>query len=228
VIKQTYFSSLIAGIGLCSALMTAPTFAAPESELDKFSYAIGFQIAQGFKRDGLDVNTDALGQAIRDVLDGKPPQMELTEMRSAVLAMQQQLQAKRLAQGDAAMAAGKAYLEANKGKDGVITLPSGIQYKVLISGSGKQPAATDNITAHYKGELINGNVFDSSYQRGQPATFAVNQVIKGWQEILPLMHEGDKWQVVIPSDLAYGERGAGANIGPHETLVFEIELISVN
>jgi len=126
------------------------------------------------------------------------------------------------------MAAGKAFQESNKSKDGVTTLPSGLQYKIIKSGDGKQPAATDSITAHYQGSLINGNIFDSSYQRGQPATFNVNQVIKGWQEILPLMHEGDKWQVVIPSELAYGSNGAGNDIGPNETLIFEIELISVN
>jgi FKBP-type peptidyl-prolyl cis-trans isomerase FklB len=161
-------------------------------------------------------------------LDNKQPQISIVEMRSAMVSMQQKIEAQRAAQADKAKAAGEAFLAANKGKAGVITLSSGIQYKIIKTGSGKQPKAEDNITAHYEGTLINGKIFDSSYQRGTPATFSVNQVIPGWQEILQLMHEGDKWQVFIPAHLAYGERGAGQDIGPNEALIFDIELISVN
>ena len=145
-----------------------------------------------------------------------------------MLAQQEKMQADRNARASKAKQAGEAFLASNKQKDGVIALESGLQYKVIRSGAGKQPAATDSITAHYHGTLLNGMVFDSSYDRNQPATFNVNQVIKGWQEILQLMHEGDKWQVFIPSELAYGEKGAGNDIGPNETLIFDIELISVN
>ena len=123
--------------------------------------------------------------------------------------------------------AGQAFLEANKKKEGVVTLPSGLQYKIITEGTGKQPKSTDTVVAHYRGTLINGTEFDSSYKRNEPATFPVAGVIKGWQEVLPLMKEGAKWQVYIPAELAYGPRGAGDIIGPNEVLVFDIELLSV-
>ncbi len=123
--------------------------------------------------------------------------------------------------------AGQAFLEANKKKEGVVTLPSGLQYKIITEGKGKQPKSTDTVVAHYRGTLTNGTEFDSSYKRNEPATFPVAGVIKGWQEVLPLMKEGAKWQVYIPAELAYGPRGAGDVIGPNEVLVFDIELLSV-
>jgi FKBP-type peptidyl-prolyl cis-trans isomerase FklB len=214
---------ILGGIGAGSALA-----AKPDTELEKFSYALGYQMAQGMKRDKLQIDTQMLAQAIRDALDDKQPQLSLVEMRNAMASMQQKIEAQREAAAKKAKTDGEAFLAANKGKTGVTTLPDGIQYKVIKSGSGKQPKTTDTITAHYEGTLINGKVFDSSYRRGTPATFPVNQVIQGWQEILPLMHVGDKWQVYIPSDLAYGEDGAGQDIGPNETLIFDIELISIN
>ena len=222
-------TSLLTALGASLALSAASAMAAkPQSEMEQFSYAIGYQIGQTFKRDNLDIDTTALGAAIRDVLDGKEPQLSMVEMRSVMVSMQQKMQAKQQAQANKAKADGEAYLTANKTKTGVVTLDSGVQYKVISSGNGKQPSATDSITAHYTGTLLNGKVFDSSYQRNEPATFQVNQVIAGWQEVLPLMHEGDKWQVYIPAEHAYGENGAGPNIGPNETLIFDIELISVN
>jgi FKBP-type peptidyl-prolyl cis-trans isomerase FklB len=130
-------------------------------------------------------------------------------------------------QGKKNLEAGQAFLEANKKKEGVVTLPSGLQYKVLTEGKGKQPKSSDSVIAHYRGTLINGTEFDSSYKRNEPATFPVQGVVKGWQEALPLMKEGAKWQIYIPADLAYGPRGAGQAIGPNETLIFDIELISV-
>ena len=136
--------------------------------------------------------------------------------------------AKRKAEADQAKAIGIKYLTENSKKDGVVTRDSGLQYKVIASGKGKQAKPEGSITAHYEGALINGTVFDSSYRRGEPATFNVNQVIPGWQEIIPLMREGDKWKVFIPANLAYGERGQGPVIGPNETLIFDIELIKVN
>ncbi len=200
----------------------------PTTDKEKFSYAIGFQIAQGFKRDSIDIDTNAMSQAIKDVLTNTTPQLSVAEMRDAMETAQKKLLAQREEKGKKAKTDGEAFLAENKKKDGVITLPSGLQYKVLKSGKGEQPKADSSITAHYKGTLINGEEFDSSYRRNEPATFNVGLVIEGWQKILPLMHVGDHWQVVIPSGLAYGERGSGANIGPNETLIFEIELLKIN
>lgn len=220
-----------AAISLLSVLLASTAMAAdskPSTEKEKFSYTIGFQIGQGFKRDGLDIDTKSMSQAIADVMKNKAPRLSPDEMRSAMEGAQKKLAAARKVKADKAKATGDKYLAANGKKDGVITRKSGLQYKVISTGKGKQPKATDSITAHYKGTLINGTEFDSSYRRGEPATFNVGQVINGWKEILPLMKEGDKWQVFIPSSLAYGERGQGATIGPNETLIFDIELIKVN
>ncbi len=219
------FSGLAAIIALHSTTVSA---AKPDTDKEKFSYAIGFQIGQGFKRDNLEIDTKTMSQAINDVLNNKTPQLSAPEMRAAMEAAQQKLLAARAAVGEKAKAAGEAYLAANKKKKDVVTRDSGLQYKVISAGKGKQPTAESSITAHYKGTLIDGREFDSSYSRNQPATFKVNQVIPGWKEVLPLMHEGDKWQVFIPSELAYGERGSGNAIGPNETLIFEIELLKVN
>ncbi|NOX93151.1 MAG: FKBP-type peptidyl-prolyl cis-trans isomerase [Gammaproteobacteria bacterium] len=223
--NQLLFSGLAAIIALHSTTVSA---AKPDTDKEKFSYAIGFQIGQGFKRDNLEIDTKTMSQAINDVLNSKTPQLSETEMRAAMETAQQKLLAVRAASGEKAKAAGKAYLAANKKKKDVITRDSGLQYKVISMGKGKQPAADSSITAHYKGTLIDGSEFDSSYSRNQPATFNVGQVIPGWKEVLPLMHEGDKWQVFIPAELAYGERGSSGTIGPNETLIFEIELIKVN
>lgn len=222
-------SILISGFFAAASLFSHNLVAAaPTTEMEKFSYALGYQIGQGFKRDSLEIDMDHLSQAISDVLQNREPQLSVVDMRSAMVTMQRKIEAREVQRALQAKADGEAFLSANKKKEGVTTLASGLQYKVIKSGSGKQPKATDSITAHYQGSLINGTVFDSSYQRGTPATFAVNQVIQGWQQVLPLMHEGDKWQVFIPSSLGYGESGAGSTIGPNETLLFDIELISVN
>jgi FKBP-type peptidyl-prolyl cis-trans isomerase FklB len=219
-------------IACLACLAFAPNaFAAddkPQTETEKLSYAIGFQIGQSLKRDNMQLDTKVLSQAIEDVLQGKPLKLTMDEMRGAVESMQKKQMEAQAAKGKEAKQRGEEFLAKNKGKPGVKTLPSGLQYKVIKSGKGKQPMANDKITAHYEGTLIDGTVFDSSYKRGEPATFGVNQVIKGWQEILPMMHEGDKWEVYIPSDMAYGPSGAGGSIGPNETLIFTIELIKVN
>lgn len=223
--SQLIISSLTAILILHTATASA---AKPGTDKEKFSYTLGFQLGQGFKRDNIDVNPDTLAQAINDVLNGKTPQLTEEEMRASMELAKSKILAKRKAIGEGAKKNSQAFLAANKKKEGVITLDSGLQYKILKPGKGKQPKATDSITAHYKGTLIDGREFDSSYRRNEPATFRVNQVIPGWQEILPLMHEGDKWQVFIPSELAYGERGSGNTIGPNEALIFEIELIKIN
>lgn len=217
--------------GLAAALILGNAQAADtglKGEKEKFSYAIGFQIGQSFKRDGMDVDADTMAQAIKDVLQGGTLKMSMDEMRAAVEGAQKKQQEIRQARAQEAKDKGKAFLAENKKKPGVIELPSGLQYKIIKSGTGKQPTADGSVTAHYRGALINGDEFDSSYQRGEPATFSTKQVIPGWREILPMMHEGDKWQVFIPAELAYGEQGAGGKIGPNETLVFDIELIKVN
>ena len=220
---------LLSGLAVIVALHTTAVSAAkPSTEQEKFSYAMGFQIGQGFKRDGLEIDTNTMSQAIKDVIGNKEPQLSIAEMRAAMEGAQKKLLAIRAAKGEKAKVDGAAYLAANKKKKDVITRDSGLQYKVISMGKGKQPTANSTITAHYRGTLIDGREFDSSYRRNEPATFNVSQVIQGWKEVLPLMHEGDKWQVVIPAELAYGEHGQGSTIGPNETLVFDIELIKVN
>ena len=217
---------------LCaSALLVAmPAFSADDIKTDdqKFSYAIGFQIGQNLKNQGLaDVDVKALSQAVSDVLQGKDLKLSMEEMQQAVQAKQSKMMAARDAEGEKAKVAGEKFLAENKSKPGVKTLDNGIQYKVITEGNGAKPTAESSVVAHYRGTLIDGTEFDSSYKRGEPATFPLNGVIKGWQEVLPLMATGSKWQVFIPSELAYGTRGAGADIGPNETLIFDIELVEV-
>jgi len=216
----------------CAGVMLAatPAFSADEIKSDeqKFSYAIGFQIGQNLKNQGLtDVDVNALSQAISDVLKDKDLKISMEQMQQAVQAKQQKMMAARDAEGEKAKVAGEKFLADNKSKPGVKTLDSGIQYKVITEGKGNKPTAESSVVAHYRGTLIDGTEFDSSYKRGEPATFPLNGVIKGWQEVLPMMAEGSKWQVFIPSELAYGTRGAGASIGPNETLIFDIELVEI-
>jgi FKBP-type peptidyl-prolyl cis-trans isomerase FklB len=197
------------------------------SDKQKFGYAVGFQIGQDLRQGGLDVDPDTFSQAVRDVLTNTPPKMSREDMQAAIEKFQQQQATQQAAKAEKALKDGQAFLVENKTKKGVVVRPSGLQYLVVKDGSGKSPAATDTVEVNYRGTLIDGTEFDSSYSRGQTVSFPVNQVIQGWQEVLPLMKTGAQWKVYIPADLAYGERGAGANIGPNETLVFDIELISI-
>lgn len=197
------------------------------TDQQKFSYTVGFQIAQNIKQRGLDIDVKALTQAIEDQLSGKPPRITMAEMQAAMAAFQAKQMEERMALATKNQQAGDTFLAENKKKDGVVALASGLQYKVIQEGKGKKPAASDTVVVHYRGTLINGKEFDSSYSRGQPAEFQVGGVIQGWQEALQLMPVGSKWQVIIPADLAYGPRGAGDSIGPNETLVFEIELVEI-
>lgn len=217
---------------LCASvlLVAMPAYSADDIKTDdqKFSYAIGFQIGQNLKNQGLgDVDIKALSQAVSDVLKGQDLKLSMEEMQKAVQAKQAKMVAERDAKGEKAKVAGEKFLAENKNKPGVKTLDNGIQYKVITEGKGAKPTADSSVVAHYRGTLIDGTEFDSSYKRGEPATFPLKGVIKGWQEILPMMTEGSKWEVYIPSELAYGTRGAGANIGPNETLIFDIELVKV-
>jgi FKBP-type peptidyl-prolyl cis-trans isomerase FklB len=216
-------------------LIVNPGFAEDDAvlktEKDKLSYAIGMNIGNNLKRQSLELNPEIVSQGIWDSLtDGKTLMTE-QEYRDTMTAFEHEMKQKQVSQikelSEKNKQQGEAFLAENRKKDSVITLPSGLQYKVIKKGAGKTPKATDTVTVHYLGSLINGTEFDSSYRRGQPASFKVNGVIRGWTEALQLMQEGAKWQLFIPSDLAYGERAAGRDIGPYSTLIFEVELISI-
>ena len=200
--------------------------------MDKLSYALGIGIGSQLAGMGAkELNIDDFAQAIKDVISGSELKVDNAEAQTLVQNFFQEQEAKQQAAaaeaGKAAKAAGEAFLAENGKKEGVVTLPSGLQYQVLKEGDGKKPSATDQVVCHYEGTLIDGTVFDSSYQRNQPATFGLNQVIAGWTEGVQLMQEGAKYRFFIPYNLAYGERGAGAQIPPFATLVFDVELIEV-
>ncbi len=201
------------------------------TDKDKVSYAIGMNVGTAMKRDGLDIDTAILLRGLKDVLAGAKPLLTDQEAQTVMTALQtdmrkkQELQQQQLA--DTNKKEGDAFLATNKTKEGVVSLPSGLQYKILQEGTGPKPVATDTVSVNYRGTLLNGTEFDSSFKRGQPATFPVGQIIKGWTEALQLMPVGSKWQLFIPSDLAYGPRGAGREIGPNSALVFEVELLSI-
>lgn len=221
---------------LCMALAASPVIAAEKRELktqkDKVSYAIGLDMGNSLKKNELDVDPNILVQAVKDVLSGGKPLMTEQEARATIMAVQKDMQARQQAKakdlGEKNKKEGEAFLARNKAKSEVKTLESGLQYKVLTAGKGKSPKASDTVTVNYRGTLIDGTEFDSSYKRGQPATFPVGGVIKGWTEALQLMKEGSKWQLFIPADLAYGESGTpGGPVGPNAVLLFEVELLSI-
>lgn len=196
------------------------------TEKDTVSYSLGVNIATSLKNQGFeDLNLEALTAALSDVFGNKTVQIDEEKGGQILNAYFQKVQERKHSKN---VEEGAAFLKENAAKADVITLPSGLQYKVLVEGNGAKPKATDKVTTHYHGTLINGTVFDSSVERGQPATFPVNGVIAGWIEALQLMPTGSKWQLYVPSDLAYGARGASELIGPHTTLIFDVELISIN
>ena len=203
---------------------------APKAKKDDISYSIGMDIGATLKRQSLELDADALAAGLKDVLSGAKTKFTEEQSRAILTEFQQELRAKAEAQtgqlGEKNKKDGEAFLAENKKKPGVKTLPSGLQYKVLTKGKGKQPKPTDTVTAHYRGTLINGTEFDSSHQRGEPATFPVTGLIAGWTEALQLMPIGSKWQLFVPGELAYGPRAASELIGPNATLVFEVELLS--
>ena len=208
-----------------------PKEVALTTQQDKVSYAIGMSMAKSVQRQSLEVEPDIVAKGLKDVLTGGKPLLSDEEAQATLTTLQNDMRAKQQEKaqqlGLTNKKEGEEFLAANKGKEGVVALPSGLQYKILKEGTGPKPAATDSVVCNYRGTLINGTEFDSSYKRGQPATFPVNGVIKGWTEALQLMPVGSKWQLFIPSDLAYGQRGAGADIGPNATLIFEVELLSI-
>jgi len=221
---------------------TARTPFVPKTEKEKQSYAIGMNIgsnvSKGMKKDGLDIDPSILARGFKDGMTGAKAAMTDDEVKATLTALtttmkkkqeetRKEEEAKTQAQGAANKSEGEAFLAANKAKDGVVTLPSGLQYKVLSEGTGPKPTAADTVVCNYKGTLINGTEFDASAKHGGPATFPVGQVIKGWTEALQLMPVGSKWQLFVPADLAYGARSAGPDIGPNSTLIFEVELVSI-
>ncbi len=211
-----------------------------DTNQQQVSYIIGRDLARNFAQQGLELDIDTLAAALREGLSGQPSRLSQEQMQAAMQQLQEQLGGGEDDQDDqddddspnpnsmSNKAEGEAFLAENQNKPGITTLPSGLQYEVLTEGTGPRPTLRSSVTTHYHGTLINGNVFDSSYQRGQPATFPVNGVIAGWTEALQLMPEGSKYRLYIPSDLAYGKRGAGRDIGPDSALIFDVELLKVN
>jgi len=194
---------------------------------DKVSYSVGLNVGTNFKKQGQDLNPDALLAGVKDALSGKTPALTENELKETMEAWSKQMEDKQKVAGEKNAADATKFLAENKKKDGVKTTASGLQYKVMKEGTGAQPKETDTVTVNYRGTLINGTEFDSSYKRGQPATFPVNGVIKGWTEALQLMKPGSKYQLFIPPDLAYGPRAAGPDITPNSALIFEVELLEV-
>ena len=219
---------------LSIAFLFSVCFAQEKLELkdpkDKESYSLGYQFGQSLKSQGVDINLDIYASGIKDAFGGKEPQMSQEEIRATIMELQKKVvaaQQKALKeQATKNLSESRAFLAKNGKTEGIKTLASGLQYKVLAEGSGKMPKADDTVIVHYKGALIDGTEFDSSYKRGQPATFQVKGVIKGWTEALQLMKEGSKWQLFVPPELAYGERGQG-RIPPNSTLIFEVELLTI-
>jgi FKBP-type peptidyl-prolyl cis-trans isomerase FklB len=193
--------------------------------MDKLSYAIGMSMASNLMQSGLrDIDVDAFVKAFTDIMSNAQPMLDSEEANQLIQEYFVYQQDKMLNQN---LEIGRAFLEENKKKADIVELPSGLQYEILQEGTGEKPKTTDNVKCHYHGTLIDGTVFDSSVERGQPATFGVNQVIKGWVEALQLMPVGSKWRLYIPSELAYGEQGAGSAIQPNSTLVFDVELLEI-
>ena len=209
----------------------SPAPASPyTTDKEKASYAIGQNIGASMKHDNLDVDPNIVAQGMKDAMTGAPPKVSEAEAQAAMNELRNKVMAQRQAEqqqaGDANKKAGDQFLAANKTKEGVVTLPDGLQYKVLKDGTGPKPKASDTVVVNYKGTLIDGKEFDSSEKHGEPATLGVGQVIKGWTEALELMPVGSKWQLYVPPDLAYGPQGAGP-IGPNSTLIFDVELLSI-
>lgn len=222
--KRAFFASLL-GLWVVSA---DAADVSPLSVSERYSYTMGVRLGQMLKEQGIErLDSQAFATAIDDVMSGRALRLSDAEMRDAVVAQQRQFTEQRAQQAQANLEAGQAFLAANAGKPDVVVLPSGLQYRVLASGDGEQPTAQDRVRVHYHGTRIDGSVFDSSVERGQPADFPLSGVVPGFREAISNMRVGDHWQVFLPSALAYGERGAGSDIGPNEALTFEIRLLQI-
>lgn len=227
--KVWFFAALALALAACSGQQTEVT--SLETFQDSLSYSIGVDIGRGLARQDIVIDPAILGQGLREAYADSAKLLTPEEVQGVLIAFQQQAEA---TQREAAMAksqvnkeAGEKLLVENAKKDGVITLPSGLQYRIIRKGDGPKPKATDKVKVHYKGELVDGTIFDSSYQRGEPVVFPVSGLIDGWTEALQLMPVGSKWELVIPPSLAYGDRGAGGTIAPESTLRFEMELLGI-
>jgi len=209
----------------------APDTAALESSEQRLSYGIAYSLGQRIAADGIPVDIPAFSQGVTDALNGEEPRLSEEVMQSEMRAYQEQAmaeqQAAQQALGEANKAASAEFLEQNAAREGVVVTESGLQYEVIEAGEGAKPGPDDTVEVHYSGTLVDGTVFDSSYNRGEPVTFGVGQVIPGWTEALQLMPVGSKWKLAIPSELAYGAGGAGGVIGPNAALIFEVELLSI-
>ena len=220
-------SSLFA---IIAALVSLPLAAQEGLSTDqqRFSYAVGVQIGQNVKNQPTEMDTKALLMGIEDTISGTGLKLTNEEMQQAVMTFQQAEQQRQVALGEENKAKGEQFLAENKKKDEVTETDSGLQYQVLIEGTGEQPKPNDTVVVHYRGSLLDGTVFDSSYERGQPVAIPLDGVIQAWQEALPMMKVGSKWKIYLPSDLGYGPNAAGPDIGPNSTLVFDIELLAIN
>jgi FKBP-type peptidyl-prolyl cis-trans isomerase FklB len=226
-----YIIITVLGLVLSMGIGSAGDKLELKDQNEKESYILGYKSGENFKNQGLDIDVEIFSKGLNDATGGNEPQMTPEEINTTLQELQKRMvaaQQERLRETAAKnLKEGKTFMSQNAKKDGVKTLPSGLQYKVIQKGSGKMPKADDTVTVNYRGTLTDGTEFDNSYKRGQPASFKVNGVIKGWIEALQLMKVGSKWELFIPSDLAYGERGAGQTIPPNSTLIFEVELISI-
>jgi len=240
--KQTFAALAVVSIlaASCDVAKDSAQSVALTNQSDSISYALGLDIATNLKKSGAELNVDAIAQGMRDFMDEeKEPICSPAESDKLMQAFQVKLQQEQQAKQAAEMANRDAkgaenqriadeFLATNKTKEGVITLESGLQYTIMKQGDGPMPTPADKVTTHYHGTLLDGTVFDSSVDRGKPSSFGVMQVIKAWQEILPMMKQGSKYKIFCPPNLAYGPRGSGAKIGPNTALIFEIELIGIN
>lgn len=223
--KRLLLAAVACALPLAAA---AKSPAGLKTQQARLGYAIGYQIGHNLKEQGVTrIDAAALAQAVRDVMAGAKPRLSPEQMQTAVLKFQRSALRERAAQAKSNLKAGEAFRTAFKKKKGVVELPDGLQYRVLRAGKGPKPKAEDTVVVNYRGALTNGTVFDSSYKRGKPAEIPVGRVIPGWKEALQRMPVGSKWEVVIPPKLAYGAKGAGGVIGPDQTLVFTIDLLSI-
>ncbi len=223
-------------VAMLSIIISGVCLAGEKPELkdedDRIGYSVGYQIGGDFKQQGVDLNRDLLVKGVQDAMSGTKPLMTREEMRKTLVDLKKRIAAderkRRREEAKKVRREGEAFLAENGKKEGVVTLPSGLQYKVIAQGKGKSPRPNNEVTVNYRGTFIDGSEFDSSYQRGKPSTFRVESVIAGWKEAIPMMKEGSKWQLFIPAELAYGERGALPTIPPNAALIFEVELLRVN
>jgi FKBP-type peptidyl-prolyl cis-trans isomerase FklB len=218
---------VVLGILVLASHLNAQETPVLKDQRDKVSYIIGMDIGMNLKKQAIDIDSNILAKGVKDALSGAKPLLTQKEIQETMAAFQKEMMAKKEEVAKQNKKDGEIFLSENKKKEGVKTLLSGLQYKVIKAGTGKKPKSTDTVTVHYRGTLIDGTEFDSSYKRGQTVSFPVSGVIPGWTEGLQLMEEGAKWQLFIPSNLAYGERGTGGIIGPNATLIFEVELVSI-